>query len=470
MLLCAASVFAQGTNDDPCLDFVMELRVKCSASVFVGKAQHGTRNVIPITGGTFKGPRIEGEVLPGGADYQLLGLTPDNLCQLEAIYNIRTNDGVNIQVHNLGITCDDNGRPYFYTTPRFEAPSSSRYSWLNNGIYVCRPGGGMKDGVVLHVWKVRDAFKVAEVPALPESVRQPAAQKGTVEDFAYRVKDEDGTIYTKHARVYLPHGYRAKGGEAYNVVYLMHGGGDNNNSFYADPRSPLPLTQVLDHLVAEGKIAPTIVVAPTYYNERPGGAKSNGMNGLIDLARNFHSELQNYLIPSVERQYNTYFRQAASARIKAKTSAERDSLAMVLTRDHRAFGGFSMGALSTWFQLAYGVDAVKYFIPLSGDLWLFDAQGQRLDAVHAAEWIDECLQASPFAGNFYVYGYTGTDDMAYRPQSDLVKALDAYARNFRYVTRPNLFFQTKTGGKHYYGDTNHYLYFALPRIFPKEGM
>ncbi len=137
----------------PELEFVMQLRVNIGAPVWVGETPAGKRQSIPITGGTFEGPRLRGTVLAGGADYQLIQKDKNNL---EAIYNIRTDDGVNIHVRNIGVIGQDEGRPYFFTAPHFEAPQDSPYAWLNLPIYVCRPGNESIDGgIVLNVWKVR---------------------------------------------------------------------------------------------------------------------------------------------------------------------------------------------------------------------------------------------------------------------------------------------------------------------------
>ena len=135
------------------LEYVMELRVTCGKAYSVGKTQHGERIVIPITGGTFEGPAIKGVVLEGGADYQLFD-RERNRNELEAIYCIRTDDGVSIHVRNTGIWRKDGEGEYFITTPKFEAPMDSRYDWLNNAIFVCKPEG--KDGYIsLKVWMVK---------------------------------------------------------------------------------------------------------------------------------------------------------------------------------------------------------------------------------------------------------------------------------------------------------------------------
>ena len=140
----------------PSLEYVMTLKVKIDGAFNVGATQHGNRFVIPITGGTFAGPKIHGEVLAGGADYQLQ--RPDmHRTELEAIYCIRTHDGVSIHVRNWGIIAGEGAATYFVTQPRFEAPADGPYAWLNDGIYVCRPdfSGGEQGMIHLNVWRVK---------------------------------------------------------------------------------------------------------------------------------------------------------------------------------------------------------------------------------------------------------------------------------------------------------------------------
>jgi len=438
---------------DPELEFVLELRVKLGQAFGVGKVTQGNRFVIPITGGTFEGPKIKGEVLSGGADYQMQNMDKGRT-DLEAIYCIRTDDGVSIHVRNNGIIAGN----YFYCSPKFEAPLDSKYAWLNNAIYVCKPAGFMQGGIVLKVWKVRDAFNfestIQPIQPVPDEIRKPAARQGKIETFNYTAHNGDKTIQ-KHARVYLPYGYKAKDKKTkYDVLYLMHGGGDKTTSFLTPPQDWLPLRNVLDHLIAEGKMKPVIVVTPTFYDDDE-NIGSNGMNDAIAKTRDFHVELQNDLIPAVENAYNTYLE-------------GKDSVAVTRSRDHRAYGGFSMGALSTWFQLAYGVNAVKYFIPLSGDLWVYNDKGEKQDAKTAAQWINKQLENSPFVNDFEVYGYSGSEDMAGKPQKALTEAMYKYAPVFRYGGEDaNLRFAMKQGGQHYYGDINQYLYYALQVIYKK---
>ena len=143
----------------PELEFVMQLRVTLGEAISVGETAHGNRQAIPITGGTFEGPRLKGTILSGGADYQLNN-NDKQRTDVEAIYFIRTDDGVTIHVRNCGIIGQSEGKFVFYTTPKFEAPYDSKYAWLNNNVFVCRVGDEWPQGmVVLNVWKLRDPIK-----------------------------------------------------------------------------------------------------------------------------------------------------------------------------------------------------------------------------------------------------------------------------------------------------------------------
>ena len=155
-----ASAQVTEPKDTPQLEFALQLKVTLGESYDVGETQHGQRIVIPITGGTFEGPAIKGTIINGGADYQLanksLGRT-----ELEAIYSIKTDDGVYIHVRNRGIIWsgkDAQGNPsfYFMAAPQFEAPADSKYAWLNNALFVCAPDFTQQfKGIVLNVWRVK---------------------------------------------------------------------------------------------------------------------------------------------------------------------------------------------------------------------------------------------------------------------------------------------------------------------------
>jgi hypothetical protein len=153
-LLVGIGVHAQTSADvpGPETEFVMQLKVKLGEAYSVGETPKGRRTVIPITGGTFEGPLLKGTILEGGADWQL---AKGNRTELEAIYSIKTDDGVYIHIRNRGIIAGGEGGFYFKAAPQFEAPEDSKYAWLNNALFLCAPVWGQGEGITLNVWKVK---------------------------------------------------------------------------------------------------------------------------------------------------------------------------------------------------------------------------------------------------------------------------------------------------------------------------
>ena len=159
-LLVKGRAQVEQPKDTPQLEFAMQLKVNIDEPYSCGETQHGQRVVIPITGGTFEGPRIKGTILSGGADYQLVNKDL-NRTELEAIYCIKTDDGVCIHVRNRGIIyngkdAEDKPTFYFKCAPQFEAPVDSKYAWLNNALFVCSPDWSQEfKGIILNVWQVK---------------------------------------------------------------------------------------------------------------------------------------------------------------------------------------------------------------------------------------------------------------------------------------------------------------------------
>jgi hypothetical protein len=89
-----------------------------AGSVSVGASKRGNRNIIPITGGTTQG-RVQGSVLSGGADYQIIGAA----FELDARYTVHTDDDELIIVRNCG--------PVGALVPVFETRADGPYAFLN---------------------------------------------------------------------------------------------------------------------------------------------------------------------------------------------------------------------------------------------------------------------------------------------------------------------------------------------------
>lgn len=118
----------------PASTLVYEALVEVAPRRDIGESPLGHRYIVDITGGRFEGERLRGRVLPGGADRQLL--RHDGIKQLEAIYELETDDGVIISVRNRVLIDDPGNVPrYAHSHIEIDAPAG-RYDWLNRRRYV----------------------------------------------------------------------------------------------------------------------------------------------------------------------------------------------------------------------------------------------------------------------------------------------------------------------------------------------
>ena len=132
---------------EPSFDFAGQVDVAVSAPLVVGRGPTGERRVVPILGGRIAGPRLNGEVLAGGADFQLI--RDDGVAEIEARYTLRLEDGALVQVLNRGIrhaSPEDmarllRGEPvppervYFRTAPVFETAAPA-HAWLHRSLFL----------------------------------------------------------------------------------------------------------------------------------------------------------------------------------------------------------------------------------------------------------------------------------------------------------------------------------------------
>ena len=128
-------------------DFLMSLAVDVGDVVSMGAAPLGDRRVTGILGGTFEGGGMRGEVLPGGADWQIV--RGDGVLELDARYALKEQAGGLIRVVSQGYrhgSSDvlaalargedvDPAKYFFRTVMRFET-GAPYLEWLNKTIAV----------------------------------------------------------------------------------------------------------------------------------------------------------------------------------------------------------------------------------------------------------------------------------------------------------------------------------------------
>jgi hypothetical protein len=109
--------------------------VTLGSSFSISNAKRGSRNVIPITGGTTTG-KVAGKILNGGADYQLAG---SGGTTLDARYTLAPSNGEFIIVRNCG--------PINGLVPVFEARTDGSFAFLTTGKFLSSAPGGGSGGV-----------------------------------------------------------------------------------------------------------------------------------------------------------------------------------------------------------------------------------------------------------------------------------------------------------------------------------
>ena len=138
-------------------EYAFTIEASITDALPMGPTVDGERRSVPITGGIFYGEGIKGEVIPGGADYQVS--RADGTTFISAVYMIRTDDKALINVVNEGYIVQPGSRGndalYFRTVPKFTV-HTGKYGWLNSTIFVsairfdpAKPGV-----VIIDVYKV----------------------------------------------------------------------------------------------------------------------------------------------------------------------------------------------------------------------------------------------------------------------------------------------------------------------------
>ena len=139
----------------PQASFVYEAVVDIGPTEMLGEGPLGERRIVPILGGAFAGPRLRGSILPGGADRQLV--RRDGVRRLDALYEMRTDDGAVITVRNQVLidpgTADT--PDYRFSSLEIVAPDGP-YAWLNRRVFVgtLRPLRPEREAVLVRVFEL----------------------------------------------------------------------------------------------------------------------------------------------------------------------------------------------------------------------------------------------------------------------------------------------------------------------------
>ena len=197
----------------------------------------------------------------------------------------------------------------------------------------------------------------------------------------------------RRMHVWTPAGYE-KSTELLPVLYLVHGGGDTDNSWPGVGAAGF----ILDNLMAEGKMTPMVVVMPNGSIHMPDG----NMMGEVPV---FAEDMITSIIPFIESNYRVYTDQ-----------------------DHRAMAGLSMGGMETLEVTLNHPEMFSYVWVLSSSF----APGNK--EVYEYERVRLKKEADRYNKNFkeLVFTQGGPSDIAYNNCKETLRLFDEAAIKYEY--------------------------------------
>jgi hypothetical protein len=150
---------------DPSLTRVYRLEATVGEPLDLGDIAQGRRRIVPLTGGTFTGPDLNGKLLPGSsADWQIV--LPDGTALGDIRYTLQTDAGDLLYVQSRGVrhgTADvlerlargedvDAAEYTFRTSTKIETAASG-LEWLNKGVFIS-VGARQRVGVIYETYLI----------------------------------------------------------------------------------------------------------------------------------------------------------------------------------------------------------------------------------------------------------------------------------------------------------------------------
>lgn len=276
---------------------------------------------------------------------------PQILPDHRAVFRIKAPDAQNVQL-DLVRKYDmvkDTGGVWEVTTDSL-SEGFHYYSLLIDGVAVADPAsetfygmGRMASGIEIPIKGV-NYYELKDVP------------HGDI-----RIKKYFSTVFNQWRQfyIYTPPGYDVNSSEKYPVLYILHGGGEDERGWATQGKTDL----IIDNLIAENKTKPMLVVMPD-------GNTNTDFAGFGERTlRMFEAEMKRCIIPFVEKNYRT----------------ETDS-------KNRALAGLSMGGIQTLYVGMNNTDLFSYLgvfssgwiIPMQNDLAnaQYDFMKKNIDTIY----------------------------------------------------------------------------------------
>ncbi len=156
------------TPPEPKLEFLYRLIAEVSQPIEVGTVEGGFLKIIPITGGSFEGPRIKGTVLPIGADWNTTSHQTPTTKHIDTRYILQTDDDAIISLSTRGYATQTeevlsrrtarepvNPEEYYFKQHLYFETSAEKYLWINNVVAFGCVISQKIPGVIYDAWIVR---------------------------------------------------------------------------------------------------------------------------------------------------------------------------------------------------------------------------------------------------------------------------------------------------------------------------
>ena len=227
------------------------------------------------------------------------------------------------------------------------------------------------------------------------------------------------------------------------MLYLTHGWWGNAAGL-ADGVAP-----VVDELEKSGEVAPTIVVFATYYPDR--SFATDDYEDDYVLNRFFATSEIDTLMKEVETRYTTF------------AHGDMSDASLRASRWHRAFGGFSMGATTTWDVFSLRPQYFYGYMPMAGESWI--GREEDADEARIAELVTAgALREGYGPADFRILASVGSDDPALW---DMSPQLDEFHEDYPdLMTDASLQLWIDDGEAHSSASVAHQVAHSLPLLFP----
>lgn len=203
--------------------------------------------------------------------------------------------------------------------------------------------------------------------------------------------------------VYTPAGYD-KSKESYPVLYLQHGGGEDETGWVNQGKT----NYILDNLISEGKANKMIIVMTNGTFNVPGTRFGYSIEGI----KPFETELTETLIPFIEKNF----------RVKKDAA-------------HRALAGLSMGGGETFFAGLQHTELFAHLGIFSTGVFGGIRESAGFDAEKALPGlISQHDKYNKALTTFYIS--VGTDDPRITPTTKTVETMRAQGLNIQFNTFP----------------------------------